>query len=272
MKLARSRSGRPENSGAPSSGLSFLCIVFFVALAGCNRRPAVPLLGFHAVVPAPGPLDVSPANFAAQLDALAGSGFHTVSLNAALDAADRGSPLPARPIVLTFDDGTADAFSNALPILRARGMTATFFVVSGWLAEDEAHRKLEPQENDQAGQSWPVLTWPELRALRDAGMEIGSHSRTHPRLPELNDDATLEELTASKRELEAGLAIPIDLFAYPYNSLRSHTEKLVERAGYRAAVAGQDHGNDERESLYRIGVYRETTPAELVQYALAGTR
>ena len=247
-----------------------LCLSAALALASCKGRPPVPILGFHAVVPSPGHLDVSPEQFAAQLDALAAAGFHTVSLGQVLDHLERATPLPARPIVLTFDDGTADAFTCVLPLLRARGMTATFFVVSSWLGADAASRRREPASDGEVAR--PELTWPELRALRDAGMEIGSHSRTHPRLPELTDEAALEEMVSSKRELESGLGIPVLLFAYPYNALRARTGSLLQEAGYRAAVAGQDHGGRSREALYRIGVYRETTPEELVGYALAGAR
>ncbi len=237
---------------------------------GCHRRPEVPILGYHSVVDDPGRLDVTPKLFAAQLDALAAAGFHTVSLHAVLEHQDRGAPLPARPIVLTFDDGTADEVATLLPALKARGMIATFFVVSDWLGADAAHRKLEPQSRGSPARA--ALTWPELKLLRDAGMEIGSHSRTHARLADLTDAAALEELTASKRALEAGLGAPIELFAYPYNSVRARLEPLVRQAGYRAAVAGQEHGGRGRDALYRIGVYRDTTPAELVSFALAGSR
>lgn len=239
-------------------------------LASCRGHPEVPILGYHAVVDDPSRQDTTPAQLAAQLDALAAKGFHTVSLQAVFDHQDRARPLPARPIVLTFDDGTADAFTCVLPLLRARGMTATFFVVSSWLGADAASRRREPASDGEVAR--PELTWPELRALRDAGMEIGSHSRTHPRLPELTDEAALEEMVSSKRELESGLGIPVLLFAYPYNALRARTGSLLQEAGYRAAVAGQDHGGRSREALYRIGVYRETTPEELVGYALAGAR
>jgi peptidoglycan/xylan/chitin deacetylase (PgdA/CDA1 family) len=247
-----------------------VAFAFLLALTACKQRPEVPILGFHAVVDSPGQLDVTPAQLNSQLDALAHAGFHAVSLHAVLDHEDHGDFLPPRPIVLTFDDGTADAVSTVLPILRARGMTATFFIVSSWLGKDEATRMTEPLEPGEP--SRPVLTWPELLLLKNSGMEIGSHSRTHARLPQLEDAVALREMTDSKRELEVGLRVPVDLFAYPYNSLRSRLGLLLHEAGYRAAVAGQDHGNKDRESLYRIGVYRDTTPEELVRFAQAGKR
>jgi len=157
-----------------------------------------------------------------------------------------------------------------LPALRARGMTATFFVVSSWIGADAAHRRNEPLQPGEP--SRPVLIWPELLALRAAGMEIGSHSRTHARLPLLEEKALEDELVGSRRELSAGLGAPVDLFAYPFNALRAKTEAAVLAAGYRAAVAGQEHGAQRTSALYRIGVYRDTKPDELVRYALAGSR
>src|SRR5262249_60938469 len=82
--------------------------------------------------------------------------------------------MPDKPTLFTSDDGDEDAFTAALPALRARGMRATFFVVSGWIRPDEAHRFTR----GETGRS--SLIWPEVRALAAAGMEIGSHGRTRP--------------------------------------------------------------------------------------------
>src|SRR5262249_57021942 len=106
--------------------------------------------------------------------------------------------MPDKPTLFTSDDGDEDAFTAALPALRARGMRATFFVVSGWIRPDEAHRFTR----GETGRS--SLIWPEVRALAAAGMEIGSHGRTHRRASVLSSEAALPEIASSQPALETG--------------------------------------------------------------------
>jgi peptidoglycan/xylan/chitin deacetylase (PgdA/CDA1 family) len=228
------------------------------ACGGC--RGEVPILTWHAVGPGSGSYDVTPAAFARQLDAIRAAGFHTVSLHEVLARQDSGAHLPDKPVVLTFDDGAADGFTTVLPALRARGMKATFFLVPTWLGPDETHRHVEMDE----GVARPCLTVQEARALDAAGMELGAHGLAHRRLAGLSEEGAREEIVGARRLLEQLLGIPIDLFAYPYNSLRRPHRALVREAGYRAAVAGVEHGSRDRFSLYRAPVVRSTTPEELV--------
>jgi peptidoglycan/xylan/chitin deacetylase (PgdA/CDA1 family) len=220
----------------------------------------VPILTWHSVGPGPGSYEVAPAAFARQLDAIRAAGFHTVSLREVLDHQDSGAPLPDKPVVLTFDDGTEDHLTTVLPALRARGMKATFFLVAAWLGPDEAHRHVEIEE----GVARPCLIVPEARALAAAGMELGAHGLAHLRLADLSEAGAREQIAGARGLLAQLLGMPIDLFAYPFNSLRRPHRALVREAGYRAAVAGVDHGGKDRFSLYRAPVVRSTTPEALV--------
>jgi len=226
-------------------------------LAACTRRkPDVPILTYHSVSSAPDSFAVSPDAFAAQMDALQRAGFHTVTFHEWLEHEEHGAPLPGKPVILTFDDGYEDAYAAVLPALRSRGMRGVFFVVSSLVGADASHRVVQGDRR--------YLVWPEVRALAAAGMEIGSHGAGHVRLADLPRAQVLEELTRSKERLEAGLGGPIEVLAYPYNSVRRWMVPLVEKSGYRAAVAGFAHGGAGRFALYRIGVYRGTTTEELL--------
>ena len=240
-----------------------LCAALLLALlpacSGC--RPEVPIATWHSIWAAGDEFTVSEASFAAQLESLQRAGFHTVTFHEWLASQESGAPLPERPILLTFDDGYQDAFTAALPALRARGMRATFFLVSGWIGADEAQRVSQLQD----GARRRYLVWPEVRALREAGMEIGSHGATHRRLPELSEAEAREELAGSKRALEAGLGAPVEVFAYPYNASRRSLRALVREAGYLAAVSGSVHGGKDRFELNRTGVIRGTTPEQLLR-------
>jgi peptidoglycan/xylan/chitin deacetylase (PgdA/CDA1 family) len=213
-----------------------------VLLACCTRGKAeVPILAYHSVGGAASDYVVPTPAFEQQLDWLAAHGFHTASLRELADSRAGRGVLPARSVILTFDDGKSDALEVVLPLLRKHGMRATFFIITG-----------------KVGQPG-FLNWAGVRALAAAGMEIGSHTRTHPRLPELGDAAAEEELKSSKSILEAQLGGPVDALAYPYNSLRSHTVALAAAAGYRIAVAGPAHGSSDVLKLRRFPIDGSTT-------------
>ena len=207
---------------------------------------------YHSVAPSGDALTVSEKQLDEQLDYLSRGGFTTVSIKQVLDAQDGHGSLPDHPIVLTFDDGFAEHYSTVLPLLQSRGQKATFFVVSGWTNDDPAHRKLDPQRHR------PHLTWNEVRALRDAGMEIGSHTVTHGSLVGLKHPAVRVELEQSKADLERELKMPIEVFAYPFTRHHIRVRQAVQHAGYRAAVAGARGGSDRLE-LQRITIRGKLT-------------
>ena len=222
----------------------------FLALlvVACTRgKPAVPILGYHSIGALSDEYTVPQGAFEQQLDWLRTDGFETLSIHDLLAGGGR----PRRGVILTFDDGKEDAVRVVLPALRRRAMRGTFFVITRFVG--------------QPG----YLDWNGVRALAAAGMEIGSHTADHARLSELPDDRVREELVESKRVLERELHQPIEVLAYPYNSLRARTAHLVEEAGYRAALAGVVHGSDQRFSLYRFSVTGATT---LDEFRAAATR
>jgi peptidoglycan/xylan/chitin deacetylase (PgdA/CDA1 family) len=223
--------------------------VWIALLLACSARgkAEVPILNYHSIGDAASNYVVPAAAFQEQLDWLVGAGFRTVSLHELVEARAGRAVLPRRAVILTFDDGRSDALSVVLPLLRKRGMRATFFIITGRVGEPG------------------FLTWEGVRALAAAGMEIGSHTQTHPRLPELTDEAAEEELKLSKARLEKELGQPVEVLAYPYNSLRSHTASLAAAAGYRVAVAGTAHGSSDLLRLRRNPVDGFTSLAALQQ-------
>ncbi|HYZ90478.1 MAG TPA: polysaccharide deacetylase family protein [Myxococcales bacterium] len=228
--------------------------------AACSRRPDVPILTYHSISAAPDAFTVSEQRFADELDALRSRGFQTVTFHEWLAHLEQKTPLPSAPIILTFDDGYEDAYTTVLPALRARRMRAVFFIVTSFVGADESHRTVR----DEDGIRRRYLVWPEIRGLAAAGMEIGSHSVSHRRFADLTGDEVQSELKRSKQGLEDALGRGIEVFSYPYNSVRRWMEPLVRDAGYRAAAAGTVHGSADRFALYRMGVFRSTTTEALL--------
>jgi peptidoglycan/xylan/chitin deacetylase (PgdA/CDA1 family) len=219
--------------------------------AACGR--GVPILMYHSVGGDSDPLTVAPAELDAQLDFLQAAGFKTVSLREVIDAQD-GGKLPRNPVVLTFDDGYVDASTEVLPRLLQRGQKATFFIISGFCAQDAATRVTQWQRQ--------FLTWPEVRAMDAAGMEIGSHTVRHLRLSPLSRHDLRAEVTDSRATLQGYLGKPVEFFAYPYNDQSRWVRRAVEKAGYRGAVVGS-RGNDDPFTLQRLTMHRGITPADL---------
>jgi peptidoglycan/xylan/chitin deacetylase (PgdA/CDA1 family) len=161
----------------------------------------------------------------------------------------------SRSLHVTFDDAYRSV-RNILPVLARLGVPATVFVCSDYadrprplgVSELTAEAARNPSELETMG-------WSELRELADAGVEIGSHTRTHPHLTTLSDEELREELVASREQIEAELGRPCPYFAYPYGEHDARVGAAVRAAGYEAAFALLDGAVNERFALPRIDIY-----------------
>lgn len=196
------------------------------ALAPGPQAVRIPILVYHYIRVNPDTRDglgyslsVTPTNFSAQMDWLAQNGYHpitTADLVAYLKG-ERG--LPARPIVITFDDGYADFYSTAIPILRRHDFTAVSYVVSGFLGRPG------------------YMTAGEVISAQAAGFEIGSHTVDHVNLTKQSNDGLRYQLMASKEALERLLKRPVTSFCYPYGKFGAREANAVAAAGYQDATS-----------------------------------
>ncbi len=185
----------------------------------------VPILTYHYIRNNPVTYDrlgfalsVTPADFAAQMDWLQGGGYHPITagdLHAYLRGA-RG--LPSKPVILTFDDGYADFYTTALPILRAHDFRATAYVVSGFVGSPNYMTAAQVVEADRSG------------------IEIGSHTVNHPNLTNMSSGSVRSQLVDSKRFLETLLGHPVTSFCYPSGKVNSMVAWQVSDAGYDSAT------------------------------------
>jgi peptidoglycan/xylan/chitin deacetylase (PgdA/CDA1 family) len=192
--------------------------------AAVVTRASVPVLCYHQIRaprgsdgPAARPYIVSPAAFARQMQALADAGYHTVSGDDLVAHVARGKPLPAKPVLLTFDDASEGQFTRALPILRRHHFVATFFVMTVVL--------------DKPG--W--LTRTQVRALDRAGMTIGAHTWDHSAVPGYAGADWRRQIDAPTADLRRLVGHPIRLFAYPFGLWDRGAIEHLWRAGFVAA-------------------------------------
>ncbi len=149
----------------------------------------------------------------------------------ALDVVVRRS----RSLHVTFDDGYRSIL-RVLPWLERLGVGPTVFVCTDY-ASDGRMLDLPPLDDLRAAHRHELATlrWDELRELADRGVEIGSHTRTHPNLRELSTSDLWEEVSASREEIEDQVGRRCSYFAYPYGQSDHRVQHAVERAGYEAA-------------------------------------
>jgi peptidoglycan/xylan/chitin deacetylase (PgdA/CDA1 family) len=208
------------------------------------RRTAVPILMYHLVnAPPPGTaypeLWVPPDSFRAQMQALAGAGYHGVTLDQVLDNWQKRIALPAKPIVISFDDGYGSQERNAMPILRSLGWPGVL--------------NIEVKNLSIAG----GITRAQVRRLIAAGWEIDAHTLTHRDLTTLDPATVRHEVSGSRAVLRRDFHVPVDSFAYPAGAYDATAEAAVREAGFRAAVTTQPglaHMDADRDALPRVRV------------------
>lgn len=203
---------------------------------------------------------VSPREFEQQLDALLAWGYQTIGFDQWIDQRGRGAraTLPPKPLILTFDDGYTCFDDHAWPLLRARGMHATVFLVSSQIGGTNAW------ESDEI--PLPLLSATRIRALQADGVHFGSHSVTHRPLARIPIADARDELTTSRAALMELLGCDVDVVAYPFSNQSADVRELARRAGYRCAVRGKGRMNWPRTDpfgLRRIKVEPGTTPNKL---------
>jgi peptidoglycan/xylan/chitin deacetylase (PgdA/CDA1 family) len=166
------------------------------------------------------------------------------------------SVLPERPVVLTFDDGFADFFTEALPVLQKYGFSATLYVTTAFINGTSRWLQHEGETNR------PMLTWKQLTEISACGIECAAHSHNHPQLDTLSRSKAHDEIVRSKKVLEDHLGEKVSSFAYPFGYHTATLRWLVRMAGYTSACAVKHKMSSEATNpfaLARLIVRPDTT-------------
>lgn len=225
----------------------------------------LPILMYHDVAPvAPDDIyraasNVLPDEFQRQLDYLICSGYTPVTVGDLLDAIAGASALPERPVVLTFDDGYENHYSEVFPRLRERGFVGSFAVITGSLGDNGVY-----------------MTWDNVREMSRAGMEIMSHTVSHVDLGTSDDATVRDQLTTSKTVLEQQTGRAVRALVYPAGEpFRSGTESrqsevvaLAQEAGYEAALlAGPSTTAQDPAAPFTLNRVRISAGEDISSYA-----
>jgi peptidoglycan/xylan/chitin deacetylase (PgdA/CDA1 family) len=217
-------------------------------------RPLV--LCYHAVVDGePQRLAVRRDTLESQLRSLLRRGYRPVTAAEAVES-------HGRLLHVTFDDAYRSV-EHVLPLLAKLGVRATIFACTSYARDGRPFDVPELREDAAADPAaFATMDWDVLRAAASGGVEIGSHTVSHPHLPLLSDAELDRELRASKIELEDELGSPCRHLAYPYGEEDERVRAASRRAGYDAAFAADSgRGRSDRFGLPRLAIYRHDTSA-----------
>ena len=224
------------------------------------------ILTYHHIAPPPDGeprnLCVAPQSFTGQMAYLSELGYHAVTLDDVREELLGRRSLPRRSVAITFDDGGADNYCNALPLLCRHGFRATVFLVAGKIGMDR----------DQPG--WPeaarrYLSEDEIAEMGRCGIVFGSHTLTHVRLQKVEPEQCDYELTESRKRIEEITGGRVGWLSYPFGNFSRRVIKSAKQAGYAGAVSTIRDNRPARRQLYylpRVMVMSDTTLRRFAYY------
>jgi len=215
---------------------------------GTLRRIQVPILMYHYVSVLPPNADetrigltVEPALFEAHLNYFVEAGFNTISLYDLHRALYTGYDLPSNPVVLTFDDGYVDHYTNVFPRLQNHDFTATFFVITGRADNNDPNH----------------LNWSQIVEMSNAGMSMEAHTKDHLGLSGRDYDFLVYQILGSVESLEAHTEQTVNMFSYPAGRYDETTLSVVRSLPIFRAVtteSGATHTTDNQLELPRLRI------------------
>lgn len=212
--------------------MAVLCCVF---LSGCGSSPTsdqtaktaekqqeqvemavpkqgVPVLMYHMIGDVPNNDAVLlESHFREQMKFLKDNGFHPITMQQLYEYMTQGKAVPVKPVVLTFDDGYPDTYSIVMPIMKEYGFACTVFIPT--------------YDADQGTR----LTWQQIKEMKEAGIDIQSHSYKHERMTDMQGQTLEDEVKLSQEALQKQLGITSDYFCYPYGSENKAVEAVVKK-------------------------------------------
>ncbi|MBD2721664.1 polysaccharide deacetylase family protein [Hymenobacter armeniacus] len=238
----------------------------------------IPVLMYHKIPDAPlatkHQIYVTKDNFAKHLAYFKARKLTPITFADYLSFAAGERPLsefPARPIVLTFDDGYTDNYTNLLPLMQQYGYRGVLYLLGDFDVRynqwDLAADPTEPRSD--------IMDRAQKEAFVAAGWEIGAHTMSHPRLTTLPLPEAAQEIARSKAALETALHTSVVSFAYPYGDLNEPVKETVRAAGFALGVATDTGGltiEDDRMQVFRINMFPNESTSSLFKKTSAWYR
>jgi peptidoglycan/xylan/chitin deacetylase (PgdA/CDA1 family) len=212
------------------TGVVFPDPIFPPKFDGVARTITVPILMYHYISTPPSVndkirvgLSVTPEMFEAQIKLLVDNGFSTITLFDLYSQLATGQALPAKPLVLTFDDGYVDNYQNAFPVLKKYGQTGTFFVLTG------------PADVKNPA----YLSWDMIEEMSRAGLDVQLHAKDHVDLRQRRYEDLIWQIIGGRQSIEAHTGKPVVFMAYPSGKYDNAVLKFLASNNFWAAVTSE---------------------------------
>jgi peptidoglycan/xylan/chitin deacetylase (PgdA/CDA1 family) len=237
----------------------------FPQISDRARTSAVPVIMYHDITPVKDvDWDVTPQEFQQHLALIRERGLTPISMDQLVSHLQTGSPLPEKPILLTFDDNYLGQYQHAFPLLKKYNYPAVWSVHTAFVGSP-------------AGK--PKATWEQLREMQRSGLiTIASHTVNHLNLAGITDTAKIDrELQESKSILEKELGVPVIYFTYPEGDYSPLVRERLKVAGYRAALSmsldpAREVPANQSEDMLTIMRYGQSRFAEVIAKASGGNQ
>lgn len=216
-----------------------------------HQRPGVPIFMYHiisskSIRTGEGRVKLDPytlpeSDFSQQMDYLFKKGYRPISLDKLVSWVEQKERLTDKGLIITFDDGHVSNYTKAYPILKKHNFTATFFITAGLIGSDN------------------MLSWEQIIKMRNNGMDIGSHTLTHPCPTDLTIEELRHELEHSKKMLEEHLGAEVKYVSSPTGFFNPAMVHLAKELDYKALCIGKvgiNHISSDLFSLRRIAIKR----------------
>lgn len=201
----------------------------------------IPVLMYHSISDRDpsNSLLVSPSEFENEMAWLHDNGFTSLSLDELYYSLTTGN-VPAKPVVITFDDGYDDNYTNAYPILKKYGLIGNFFVITDYIGTKQGFMNVDM-----------------LKEMHSNGMIIESHTSNHQELKNISDDAKISSIKNAQNFLKENLNIDSKFICYPVGRYDESTKNIVSSLGIKLAVTtepGLANINQGLTSLKRVRI------------------
>ncbi len=217
-------------------------LIFFIYIMSLDYR-GVPVLNYHLISSREmNALAITPQEFEEQMLYLRNNGYTAISPDQLVNYIQYNEPLPEKPVLITFDDGYRDTFSEAYPILKKYNLVATVFLITDYVGDNDRY-----------------LTWEQVKEMHANGIIFGSHTLNHVSLVDASPEYAEYQLTKSREGIEWRLKEPVKYFAYPGGFYNQAIIQLVKKAGYSAAFTtnmGRARSDSNLFALPRIPIFK----------------
>ncbi len=233
--LVNARFVRLWSNGSSANSYNHLVEVKVFKKAQTSVYMKVPVLMYHSVRDNPDSIyHISTQLFDEEMKYLHDNGFTTLSMEQYMRIMRNQEIGPAKPVLITFDDGWVDNYTNALPIMEKYNQTGTFFIVSNFIDQEER------------------ISAEQLVDMRKRGFDLGSHSLNHERLTDYNYNEQLASLTQAKQKLEKILNEKVKSFAYPYGALNTDTINILDLLGFKMSFSSYEGYSSKTDNAFTV--------------------